>query len=152
MIKARMRTAGAWRDTCILNVSSRGMLLRSSEAPGRGSYLEIRRGDHIIVARVVWTAPGRFGVQTQDPVSVDSLGQASGRSSCSTAGEPHPAERRSVGRVLQVAHDQSRSVGRLIEFGTFLMIGGLATMLVAGVAVEVLFEPLAQADAALASR
>jgi hypothetical protein len=42
-----------------------------------------------------------------------------------------------------VVHENNPALGRAMEFGTFLTIGALATMLVAGVAVESVFEPLA---------
>lgn len=153
MIKARMRAGGSWSDTCILNLSSRGMLLRSAASPGCGSYLEIRRGNHIFVARVVWSGPDRFGVQTQDYVPVDSLAQNPDRAPpIAPAAVTGVGECRATCRAAQLAHEKSRIAGRIVEFGTFLLVAGFATMLVAGTVVEVLFEPLAQADAALAAR
>jgi hypothetical protein len=129
------------------------MLLRSSEAPTRGTYLEICRGAHLIIGRVVWSKPDRFGVQTQDRVPVECLTRTPDQSPSPVAVESTVAvERRSNVRSFQETHERSRIIGRIVEFGTFLIVAGLATLLVGGVAVEILFEPLAQADAALASR
>lgn len=55
MIKARMRTGVSWHDVCILNLSAHGVGLQAAEPPARGTYVEIRRGPHVIVARVAWS-------------------------------------------------------------------------------------------------
>lgn len=73
MIKARLRDGALWSDALIINMSSRGLLVRSDQSPNRGSYLEIRRGPYVIVARVVWANADRFGVQTQDIVPSERL-------------------------------------------------------------------------------
>ncbi|HEY0630188.1 MAG TPA: PilZ domain-containing protein [Sphingomicrobium sp.] len=152
MIAARMRTGADWSDACILNMSSKGMLLHSEDAPVRGSYLEIRRGAHIIIGRVVWSKPNRFGIQAQDHIPVDGLVQNSDRSPTTDATATGIVERRAYSRSVQLAHEKSRTIGRLIEFGTFLMVAALATVLVGGVAVEIIFEPMAKAEGALAAR
>lgn len=46
MIKARMRVGPSWSDALILNLSSKGLMVRSDRPPSRGSYLEIRRGPY----------------------------------------------------------------------------------------------------------
>ena len=73
MISARLRDGIGWNDARILNMSSRGLLLHARQAPGRGSYVEISRGAHRIVGRVVWVGKDRFGVRTQDRIPADVI-------------------------------------------------------------------------------
>ena len=73
IVKARMRLDGVWRDVCIRNISSRGMLLQAGPPPRRGTYLEVYRGRHVIVARVAWSSDNRFGIQTQDRLDVQAI-------------------------------------------------------------------------------
>ena len=58
MIKARMRSGASWHDVCVLNVSLHGVGIQTAEAPARGTYVEIRRGPHVIVG----ASPGRRGI------------------------------------------------------------------------------------------
>ena len=64
LVRARIKAGATWHDACILNISSRGMLMQAGVPPVRGSYLEIRRGPVLVVARVMWTKQHRFGVKS----------------------------------------------------------------------------------------
>lgn len=152
MIKARVRAGATWSDACILNLSTRGMLVRSARSPARGSYLEIRRGAHAIIARVVWAMPDRFGVQTQDPVPTDSLifDVQQPPTSASPKGSGS-IDRRAALRPPEARHEASRRRSRAIEFGTFLLLGALVTLFIGESVDEALGEPLAAANAVLAA-
>ncbi len=67
-----MRVGASWSDTAILDLSSKGLLLHSPNAPPRGSYVEVRRGQHVIIARVVWTCGGHVGLRSQDNVLIET--------------------------------------------------------------------------------
>ena len=126
MIPARMRNGDSWSDTSILNISSRGLLLYAATAPLRGSYVEIRRGQHVIVARVVWSNANRFGVRAQDSLAIDAI-VANGSANGAPANDTNRSvERRSRPRQerLEWRHTQSREKGRLLEFA-FLVGAGL---------------------------
>jgi hypothetical protein len=144
MISARMRAGDAWSDACILNLSARGMLVRAAEAPQRGAYLELRRGPHVIVARVVWSRSDRFGVQTQDCISADGL-------ILDSDGTPpaKPGERRAAPRSPEQRQEASRRRARSMEFGTFALLGLIGTLLVGGAVAKALGNPLAAVGAAL---
>ena len=123
LIRARMRYGASWKDICILNLSSRGMMVRSSVAPLPGSYVEMRRGSHVIVARVVWANDYKFGVLTQDRLPVDAL--ASGGAVAKPIADI-PVERRATPRRpnrLDDRHAASRLIGRLLEYGFILIVG-----------------------------
>ena len=152
MIQARMRSGATWSDACILNLSSRGMLVRAGQAPGRGSYLEIRRGPHVIVARVVWASSDRFGVQTQDPVPANRLLLDPDKApTASDSGVP-AYERRAAPRSAEARHEDSRRKSSAIEFGTFLLLGAVATLVIGHAVGDVLAEPLSTVNAALAAK
>lgn len=153
LIGARMRAGAAWGDVCLLNLSSRGVLAQAAFPPCTGSYIEFRRGPHIIVARVVWAEKHRFGALAQDRIGVDALiAHASGSKSNAACAEADPLpNRRAPGPqpAHAVQHDNSRLVGRAIEFcflvGSGAMLAGLAFSLVQeGVAA-----PMSQVSAAL---
>ena len=73
MIKARMRSGVSWHDVCILNLSVHGVGIRAAEPPARGTYVEIRRGSQMIVARVAWTKGHRAGLRSQDAIFINVI-------------------------------------------------------------------------------
>lgn len=147
MIKARMRAGASWSDACILNMSSRGMLVHAPTAPARGAYLELRRGGYVIVARVVWANDNRFGVQTQDVVPADDLIRNPDGAGQSIAPQQSGfVERRAAPRQR---HEASRWRARAVEFGTFALLGGVAATLMLGAMSEVLAHPMELVETAL---
>lgn len=142
-----MRAGASWSDACILNMSSRGMLVHAPSAPSCGSYLEIRRGGYVIVARVVWANDNRFGVQTQDLVPADDLIRNPDGTVQTINAQPSAfVERRATPRQR---HETSRWRARVIEFGTFALLGGIAATLMLGAMGELLARPLALVETAL---
>ncbi|HEY8434864.1 MAG TPA: PilZ domain-containing protein [Sphingomicrobium sp.] len=116
LVPARLRHGASWSDACILNISSRGLMIHSGRPLTRGTEVEIRRGDHIIIARVVWRDGGRAGLKSDDRVPVEqivTLGQSP--SLQLTAGS---GERRKRPRL----EEKSRVTGRSIEFAGVVVI------------------------------
>jgi hypothetical protein len=70
---ARLRSSTGWADTCILNISSRGLLIHSARTGPEGSKVELWRGEHVIVARVVWQDGSRAGLQTEHRLPVEEI-------------------------------------------------------------------------------
>lgn len=153
MIQARMRDGARWTDALILNMSSRGLLVRSDQSPDRGSYLEIRRGPYVIVARVVWSNAGRFGVQTQDLVPPERL-MTDPNAQVAPAPSPPPGghERRAAPRPVENRHEASRQRARAVEFAAISLVGALVAVLVGSAMAEVVAKPLHAAQTALAAR
>ena len=153
MIQARMRAGALWSDALILNMSSKGLLVRSDQSPNRGSYLEIRRGAYVIVARVVWSSAGRFGVQTQDMVPAERLisdPDATGAQAVSP--EARKQERRAEPRSVESRHDNSRQMARAFEFTAISFVGALVAILIGSAMAKVVAKPLHAAQSALAAR
>ena len=151
MIQARMRIGATWSDACILNLSSRGMLVHAQSVPERGNYLEIRRGQHVVVARVVWSGDQRCGVRTQDPLRADQLIAETDNSSFGSRSMTETVERRSAPRPTAARYEASRTRGRAFEFGSLAAVGLAAAFLLFATLDELLGRPLVAVEAVLAS-
>jgi hypothetical protein len=147
VVPARVRAGAQWSDACILNISSRGLLIHSLWPAPKGSTVQVVRGDHLIVARVMWSEAGRSGLQSDERLPVDeilSLKEARPLQLIASNGAIRDRRKQFRG----VARD-ARLRGRAIEF---LAVGAIAVALsvsVWGMAEHALAAPLARATAAL---
>ena len=135
-----MRIGAAWRDACILDLSSRGLMIQAKEPPRGGTYIELRRGRHIIVARVMWTNGGRCGLRTQDPLAPEAI-----IAEPDDAQGPAPVMReRRIERAPDraVVHEQSRWRSRAIEFSIVIFLGALCGSLAFSAVSTALTRPL----------
>ena len=152
VIGARMRIGATWSDVCLLNLSSRGALVQTAVPPPKGTYLEVRRGSHMIVARVMWAENHRFGVCSQDPINVDDLiSDPDGSSHTNQTARTQPnVDRRKYKRASEQAHEESRMMARSMEFcivvGAGVLCAGVAFSLVQAAVAE----PMSQISEALA--
>jgi len=145
-----MRLGGSWTDAAILNLSSRGLMMHSQAGPPRGSYVEVRRGRHVIIARVVWASGDRFGVCSQDRLPVEDIVSRPDFPGV----KPEVAadgfrERRAAPRPTDSRHDNSRLLGRLTEFACVALFGMIAATAIYGLVAPALAQPLAQISSAL---
>jgi len=150
MIRARMRSGVAWHDVAILNLSKGGLGIQAADPPLRGAYVEICRGRHVIIARVMWTRGHRAGLKSQDPIWTESLlAEPSNDRSAPPAEVAAPVERRRKPRATEQDHNRSRLAGRAMEFAC-LGLGGVAMALLAfGMVEEALARPLSKIETAL---
>jgi hypothetical protein len=125
LIKARIRTASAWNDACILNVSSQGLSLQVASPPPRGSYLEVWRGRHVIVGRVIWTSHHRIGLHSQERLAVsDFIDQTELAPAGSISANVRANfDRRSARRSPEQAYEDNRWRSRAIQFGVVILFG-----------------------------
>jgi hypothetical protein len=135
-LPSRMRTGAAWVDACIHNVSARGLLVASDEAPRPGSYVEIRRGRNIIIGRAVWTKDRFFGVRTQDPIDLPALQREPRTDVDRPDGK---VERRREERFRQDAAtartlERNRAISRAAQF---VLVASAATVASAAIAAAV---------------
>ena len=147
-IRARVKTDDGWHDASIIDLSRRGMGLQAGIAPRRGAYVEIRRGMHVIVARVMWSVGHRFGVAAQDDIPVDLV--AADRPPANP--DPRPAtksDRRLARRRLAERAEASRTWGRRLQVAVTALVGRAAAMVVAAQVRSALAAPLGQIGAAL---
>jgi hypothetical protein len=153
VINSRLRCGVHWLDARIVNLSSRGLGLTAASPPVAGSYVEIRRGAHLIIARVMWVSGLRFGVKTQDRVPVDAL--VSHRDSPPVPpaqdGSSPAIERRRVARSPADRQERSRAVGRAIEFACIAAFGASVALVGFGAARQALQQPLDAVHEALSN-
>lgn len=143
VVPARLRHGAAWTDACILNISTRGLMIHTGRQIATGTQVEVRRGDHVIIARVVWRDGGRAGLRAEDRVPVEeimTLGQSPTLQLTAA-----PVERRKHPR----SQDRSRLRGRAMEFGAVVAIS--ACLAVAGLSMvqSAFARPLEMVSAAL---
>ena len=114
IMPARLHSSSGWTDACILNVSSRGLMIHSARAGPQGSIVELRRGRHAIVACVVWRDGARVGLKTEERLAVEDLIRLNCASAMMvTAGQ---AQKRARGTPSQRRERNRRSLGRVIEY------------------------------------
>lgn len=147
VIPARIRAGAQWSDACILNISSRGLMIQSHRAGVEGSIVELHRGDHVIIARIVWREGSRAGLQSDERVPVEQIMSLSQSSSLRlVASDGVLIDRRRRPRRAQA---DARSRGRAIEFaGTAAILIVFALGAVA-MAQQALVDPLGKVEAAL---
>lgn len=145
-----MRTGVTWHDVCILNLSAHGAGIQAADPPSRGTYVEICRGSHVIIARVVWTKGHRAGLRLQDAIFIQALINDNAASTPPAHGAAErPFERRRVPRPPQQQHDRSRFAGRAIEFACLSLFAGALALAGSAAVEEALAQPFFQISAAL---
>lgn len=147
MIGARVQLGTAWHDACILNVSTRGMMVQAPHPPPRGEILELRRGRHVIIGRVMWSTRARFGLLAQGRVPVDELVRSDDPAATPPGGKP--GERRAAPRRREQDAERSRWRGRALEFGGIAVAGVGAAVGLTMLAGSVFAAPLHAVQAAL---
>jgi hypothetical protein len=143
-----MRAGASWQDVCILNQSLHGLGIQAAEPPQRGTYVEIRRGQHVIVARIAWKKGHRAGLRSQDPIFLQALLVEA------PAPAPHGAqnrhvERRSAPRNSAEAHARSRRMARAFEFVSLGLVALVLAVSAFGMVEQALARPLQQIRMAL---
>jgi hypothetical protein len=150
VLPARMRCGSGWADACILNLSSRGLMVYSKAAAQPGAFVEIRRGGQLVIARVVWRKDGRMGLCSPDELPVHDIisSKTAAAIAFRTTATGFQVERRSRLRSAE----RSRTQGRAIEFLSLVFVGAVLAGTVFACVQESLARPSAAVSQALATR
>jgi hypothetical protein len=148
VMPARLRSSSGWTDACILNISSRGLLVHSARTGPEGSRVELWRGEHVIVARVVWQDGARAGLQAEDRLPVEQILSLNASTALILTAEPVRGDGRPRRRP---PNDDRRSQGRLIEFAGVVVIACSLAAAAFDLVVESLGRPMAAIERALSS-
>lgn len=156
LIRGRMRFGTEWKDICIGNVSSGGLLIQSPAAVARGTYVEVRRGHHTIIGRVAWAKEREFGLQSQERLDVESIIAAPDQRVLDfrrAVGADRCVDRRSRPRAAAPAEsfDRSRWKARAGEFACLAGLAIAAVAFLTDVASQTLRQPLGVASDAMLS-
>lgn len=117
MLPARVRTNSGWSDACILNLSSRGLLVRANFIALEDGFVELWQGDHAISARIVWREGLKAGLRAEDPIPVDQLLSLSATQSAQLCTAPY----RNVERRKHPRAD-SRARAHAFEFASITLV------------------------------
>lgn len=131
VLPARIRAGSVWDDACILNLSPRGLMVHSSAPAQPGTYVEIRRGEQEIVARVMWRQNNRMGLLTQRRLHVSQVISGKALPSLQLGADRLGVERRRIARAAtrnQVRARFAQFVG-IGLFGAALASAAYATVM-----------------------
>ena len=144
LIQMRMRAESTWVDVKIHNISKRGMLVRADHAPRTGSVVELRKGQTVVVGRVMWRLEQLFGIRTQDTIQPEALtGVAVAEGGASSSGSDRRQAARVPERVSPArAFDQSRYVAGAIQYVAAAIIGVSVAISIAYALYEILSAPI----------
>jgi hypothetical protein len=140
VLQARLRGERGWGDACILNLSSRGLLVYSTTTVRPGNFVELCRGEQVIVARVVWRNSRRIGLCAREPLAIEAV--ISGGRSLLAFG-PGTGKIELERRRRQREPGKARLLGRFIEFAAVVAVGSLLAGAAYATVVETLQAPLA---------
>lgn len=147
MLRARVRVGGAWSDASILNLSPRGLMINASAAsPGSGHLVEVRHGEFVILAEVVWRQGTRAGLRSESRVPVEDMLALDSASSLAVTQAQWPEHDR---RKQARGADESRWLGRAIEFAGIAAIAVLMGFGTIFIAQRAFARPMAAVSAAL---
>ena len=148
MLRARLRAGSGWSDACILNVSSRGLLINATTTASAqaGNMIEVRHGDHVIVAEVMWRKGTRAGLRTEARVPVEEIMALCNAPSLQLTATQWPqVDRRKKAR----SHDESRLRSRAIEFAGIAIVAVWLATGVFAMVQQAFAQPLARVEQAL---
>lgn len=148
ILPARLCLGAQWTDVCILNVSTRGMMIQARQPTHQGMTVEIRRDRYLITGQIVWQDGDRIGLRCEDRVPVEEmLSLGAGKSLRLVTTEGALIERR---RASRHRSDEARLHGRAVQFAGVIAIAlGLSISGLLWVK-STLAHPLQAAEAALA--
>jgi hypothetical protein len=140
LIPAQLRGESAWSEVCIRNISSHGMMLEMSRPPAPGCYVELRRANVVMVARVMWSDGAHCGLRTQAKVDLGALSGVHAPSSAQQGCRNQQVTRRSD--PLAAIAERAVAIGRTMQFACGAVFGALLASLLSLAAYDALSRPL----------
>lgn len=146
--RARLKHGLSWSDVMVRNISRRGLMVELSNPPACGTFVELRRGNSVVVGQVRWAEDNRCGLLAQDRIDP---GAFLAERDAPQAWRPGDADRRVLARP-SAAHHLARShaaaragqwlgVSAVTLFGAYLIVSAAHTALA---------RPIVQVEQALA--
>lgn len=118
-------------------------MIHTNQQVAPGTAVEIRRGDHVIIARVVWRSGGRAGLQAEERLPVDEImtvGQAPALQLTANGGDRRKSPR---------PEDRSRAQGRMVEFAGAGVVALSLAVAALSMVEQAFARPIAMVTAAL---
>ncbi len=145
-VHARINSPAGWRDASILNLSSRGLMIAATSCSDPGTMVELRGGDQVIVARVVWRKGQRAGLRSDgilplmDIISLAELPGAKGEGQCGSALSRHRT---------RAKEEHCPYWPRLLELASVVGMGALVVVGMVSMGAVTIIERLGTIEAAL---
>lgn len=120
-------------------------MVEMENVPPKGAFLELRRGNVVIVGQVRWSEKGRCGLRTQDRISIAALKAAYDKTGPVKQDDGVVFERRAAVRVLTPAEiaERSRQRGAQMQWGLLAAAVVSAAVLIASFVLDLLQKPMA---------
>lgn len=146
--RARLKHGMTWSDVTVRNISRRGLMLEAANPPACGTFVELRRGNSVVIGQVRWVQDNRCGLLAQDRIDPTAFLAAR---DAPQAWRPGDADRRVMpratgGRGLAPSQAAAR-VGQWLGVTAITLFGAYAIVSVAHTALA---RPIAQVERALA--
>lgn len=138
LLWARTRAGSRRADVRIVDISKGGLCLSGSNTHRHGDYVELQRGCHTIIARVVWSHAQTFRLIAQDRIPVDALISDPDRAGAFVR---PAADARSTIRHLE-NENRSRFVASAIQAGAVALIGACAALLAVSLIHDAFARPM----------
>lgn len=148
-IGVRLKDDAGWCDAQIRNISSRGIMALIENPPGRGSYVEIRRGPYVMIGRVAWSGADRIGIHVRERIVLEDLlvPVAPGRKALRSGDDCQLRVRRKpTPEELAAA---SIRFSRVFDFAAVAIVTIGLAVTASSLVAEAFSEPLEQAELAL---
>ena len=151
LLPAQINTGTGWGAVTICDVSARGLSLRATDPPPRGSFVELRHEGLSIVGQVRWTAGSKCGVQARERIALSALLGADAPVAAAVKRSavlpnpllpaPYPAGSQAAAR--------HRRAGQALEWVSLVAVGLLAAGAIAVSVRATLVAPFEQVRAAM---
>ncbi|MXP41495.1 hypothetical protein GRI75_07540 [Altererythrobacter soli] len=121
LLNALLRGGGQERIVRIRNVSSRGMLIETNEAPNVGVTVEVSVGRVSVLGRIVWRKDKQLGFHSRNTIDKDGLAKGHRAAKEARRSDPSPSPSPGTDRAAHY-----RLVSRATQFvaGIAFALGG----------------------------
>ena len=72
-MRGKLHGSGFARDVCVLDASTRGLLLTLAQPPARGEMIDILVNSHTLFGQVEWSKGRRMGLRFRERIDVLAL-------------------------------------------------------------------------------
>lgn len=138
LIWARMRNGSQREDVRIVDLSGGGLCLFGANSLRRGEYVELSRGCHSIVGRVVWSDCQKLGLVAQEKIPLEALVNYPDRLV--------ELQRDAVNARATLPHvklqDGSRFIARAIQTSALALAGACAALLIGSLVQAAFARPM----------
>lgn len=145
--RARLKHGLSWCDVLVRNISRRGLMVELSNPPACGTFVELRRGNSVVVGQVRWVQDNRCGLLAQDRIDPSAFLSAS---EVPQSWRPGDADRRVLARADPAWHlARSHAAARAGQWLGVMAVALFGAYIIVSTAHSALARPIARVEQAL---